>query len=291
MTSLLLDGKKVAKSVLSDIEKRVSLFKESYGNSPKIALIQVGENTESSSYLKSKHKKATKCGFEVIDVKLPNSSSQLDLKNEIIKLNLDENINGILLQLPLPEKLNEIEAIDTIEPSKDIDGLCSYNLGLLSRGEPLVIPCTTLGILKLVQVASFKNRETSDLSGMHVVMVGRSTLVGRPTAAVFEQQNCTITLCHSKTKDLAKHTLEADILIVAAGSPKLITYEMIKDDAIIIDVGLNYLDDGLCGDVDFENCSQKASAITPVPGGVGPMTIAMLMYNAITLSEKFVKKA
>ncbi|MGC9109064.1 MAG: bifunctional methylenetetrahydrofolate dehydrogenase/methenyltetrahydrofolate cyclohydrolase FolD [Caldimicrobium sp.] len=285
MAGKIIDGKLVASKIRESIKKEVEELKEK-GIVPGLVTILVGENPASVSYVTAKQKTAHELGFYSVQENLPENISEEKLLELIEKCNRDPKIHGILVQLPLPKHIDERKVINAIDPRKDVDGFHPVNVGKLVIGEPCFIPCTPYGILMLLAETGV------EVSGADVVVVGRSNIVGKPIAILLMQKrkpvgNATVTVCHTGTKNMAEHTKRADILIVAAGVPKFITADMVKEGAVVIDVGVNRIGttpEGkakLCGDVDFEAVKEKASYITPVPGGVGPMTITMLMKNTL----------
>ncbi|MGC8966394.1 MAG: bifunctional methylenetetrahydrofolate dehydrogenase/methenyltetrahydrofolate cyclohydrolase FolD [Caldimicrobium sp.] len=285
MAAKIIDGKLVASKIRESIKKEVEELKEK-GIIPGLVTILVGENPASVSYVTAKQKTAHELGFYSVQENLPENISEEKLLELIEKYNRDPKIHGILVQLPLPKHIDERKVINAIDPRKDVDGFHPVNVGKLVIGEPCFIPCTPYGILMLLVETGV------EVSGADVVVVGRSNIVGKPIAILLMQKrkpvgNATVTVCHTGTKNMAEHTKRADILIVAAGVPKFITADMVKEGAVVIDVGVNRIGttpEGkakLCGDVDFEAVKEKASYITPVPGGVGPMTITMLMKNTL----------
>jgi len=240
--------------------------------------VLVGENEASKVYVGAKEKTCKELGIYSERKDLPADTKEEDLLILIEKLNNDPRIHGILVQLPLPKHINETKVLYTINPSKDVDGFHPVNIGKMMLGEPCFLPCTPHGIMELLK------RSGTNTNGAEVVVVGRSNIVGKPIANMLLQKNwgnATVTICHTGTKDIASHTKRADVLIVAVGKPKAVTADMVKDGVVVIDVGVNRLETGLCGDVDFDSVKEKARAITPVPGGVGPMTIVMLMKNTV----------
>ncbi len=267
----IIDGKKIKKEILNELKEEVSGLKEK----PKFVVIQVGNNEASNVYIKQKAKMAEYVGYGYEHLKLPEDITEDELLNKIDKLNKDEHVHGILVQMPLPKHISEVKIENAVNPQKDIDGLSDINAGILFHGKDALYSCTPYGVMELLK------RYHITIEGKHAVVIGRSNLVGKPMAIMLTNAGATVTLCHSKTKDLAKHTKKADILIVGVGKPKLITADMVRNKTVVIDVGINRLADGLCGDVDYENVSKKASYITPVPGGVGPMTVAMLGKNIL----------
>ena len=272
-TPLLLSGKEVAKTILMRTRKQVQGALE-LGQEVGLCVLQVGEYEASSIYVARKESRAQRIGFVSTTLKLPTDISEESLIEQLGRLNRNPFIHGILVQLPLPSHINEQYVLDTIDPSKDVDGFHPINSGLLSQGRPRFVPCTPKGVIGIL-----KHYEIP-LSGKHAVVIGRSNIVGRPMAQLLEQHNCTVTVCHSRTSDLKVHLSTADIVVAAVGIPNMVQGEWLKEGVVVIDVGINRLSDGsICGDVDFESASKVASAITPVPGGVGPTTIANLMEN------------
>lgn len=272
--SIILDGKSLADKII----EKLRVHTQNLTQKPKLAVILVGNNPASMLYVNNKQKKAEYIGFESIVLQLDENISEDNLLEQIYILNEDPQINAILVQLPLPEHINEHKIIDAIDPIKDVDGFTSYNFGWLAIGyNPYAIPCTPKGILRLLDEYKI------NLEGKNVTVIGRSNIVGKPLFLMLEKRNATVTLAHSKTTDLKSITSKADIVISAVGKSRLITSEYIKAGAVVIDVGINKTEDGLKGDVDFETVKDKASYITPVPKGVGPMTIAMLMENTLEL--------
>jgi len=290
MPARIIDGKAIAKEIREEIKKEVEELKEKHGVTPGLVTILVGENPASVSYVKAKQKTAGDLGFYSVQENLPEDVSEEELLKLIEKYNRDEKIHGILVQLPLPKHIDERKVIYAIDPRKDVDGFHPVNVGKMVIGEKCFLPCTPHGILILLHKAG------CEVSGAEVVVIGRSNIVGKPIANLLMQRrkpvgNATVTVCHTGTKDLKFHTKRADILIVAAGKPKVVTGDMVKEGVVVIDVGVNRVGvtpEGkaiLCGDVDFESVSEKAAAITPVPGGVGPMTITMLMKNTLEAAK------
>lgn len=267
----ILDGKIIKSHILDELKEEVSLL----GKKPNFVVIQVGNNEASNIYIDQKRKMAEYIGYEFSLLKFDENINEEVLLNEINKLNNDSNVNGILVQMPLPSHIDTNKVQNAVNPLKDIDGLSDINSGILCHNKNTLFPCTPLGVMELLR------RYNISVSGLNSVVVGRSNLVGRPMAMMLTNNDATVTICHSKTKNLKEYTSKADLLVVAVGSPKLITEDMVKDNAIIIDVGINRTSDGLCGDVDFDNVSKKVSYITPVPGGVGQMTVAMLASNIL----------
>ena len=261
----------------AQMAEQVVALKEQYGRVPSLAVILVGENPASQSYVRGKIKACAECGFESILTTMPESVSEQELLAEIAKLNADERVDGVLVQLPLPRHINEEKVIDAIALEKDVDGFHPDNVANLWLGKPCIKPCTPKGVMRMIEECGF------NVAGCNAVVVGRSNIVGKPMAKLLLDANATVTIAHSRTKNLAEVTSKADILIAAVGRARMITAEMVKEGAIVIDVGVNRdAETGkLCGDVDFDGVRDKAAHITPVPGGVGPMTITMLMQNTI----------
>jgi methylenetetrahydrofolate dehydrogenase (NADP+)/methenyltetrahydrofolate cyclohydrolase len=280
----VLDGKQIAKEIREQLADEIKLLKQE-GKTPGLAVILVGDHPASRSYVLAKERACNELGMYSVLKELPETISESELLNCIQSYNSDEQIDGILVQLPLPSHISESKIIEAIIPEKDVDGFHPINIGRMHAGdEHAFIPCTPLGILEMVK------KTGEDISGKHVVVIGRSNLVGKPAGQLFLKENATVTYCHSKTKNLKEQTLQADILIAAVGKPNIITEDMVRSGAVVIDVGVNRLESGkLCGDVDFEAVKSKAKHITPVPGGVGPMTITMLMNNTV-LASKWRKK-
>jgi len=293
VSARIISGVDVANEIRKEIKRDVENLKSRFNITPGLVTIIVGNNPASVSYVTAKQKTAKDLGFYSIQENLPEKVSKIELLSLIEKYNKDEKIHGILVQLPLPHHINEKEIIYTIDPNKDVDGFHPVNMGRLVIGEALFYPCTPYGIQQLL----IKNNIETE--GAEVVVLGRSNIVGKPIAMMLCQKakgaNATVTICHTGTKNLTVHTKRADILIVALGSPKAITADMVKEGAVVIDVGVNRIGttpEGkarLCGDVDFESVKEKVSAITPVPGGVGPMTITMLMLNTLNAAKKSVE--
>lgn len=273
--TLLLNGFELAKQCRAELAERVKAMPRA----PKLAVILVGDNPASAIYVRNKEKAAAEVGVESLVYRL-DSATQEELTALIEQLNADETVDGILVQMPLPAPLNEREILQTINPAKDVDGFHPLNLGKLLIGEPAPVACTPKGCMRLIRLAK------QDLTGLHAVVIGRSVIVGKPMAQLLLNANCTVTTAHSKTRDLPALCRSADIVVAAIGKPKTVKVDWIKDGAIVIDVGINRLEDGkLCGDVDFDACFDKCAAITPVPKGVGPMTIAMLLENTVEAAE------
>lgn len=274
---MIIDGKLLSAKLKAQMAEQVVALKEQYGRVPSLAVILVGENPASQSYVRGKIKACAECGFESILTTMPESVSEQELLAEIAKLNADERVDGVLVQLPLPRHINEEKVIDAIALEKDVDGFHPDNVANLWLGKPCIKPCTPKGVMRMIEECGF------DVAGCNAVVVGRSNIVGKPMAKLLLDANATVTIAHSRTKNLAEVTSKADILIAAVGRARMITAEMVKEGAIVIDVGVNRDSETgkLCGDVDFEGVRDKAAHITPVPGGVGPITITMLMQNTI----------
>ena len=277
---MVISGKELSNELRSEIIEEVKEIKEQYGRAPHLAVIIVGDNPASKSYVKGKSKACEEVGITNTTIEFPSDVTQCDLLITINELNKDVNIDGILVQLPLPEHIDETLVMNYIDPLKDVDGFHRVNVDGLYTGKDCIKPCTPTGIIKLIKKANV------EIAGKNVVVLGRSNIVGLPVAKMLLDENATVTICHSKTKNLKDITLQADILIVAIGKPKLVTSDMVKEGAVVIDVGVNRVDGKLVGDVDFENVENKTSVITPVPGGVGPMTITCLLENTIKCFKK-----
>ncbi len=280
----VLDGKMLAKQIRAQIKLDISVSTKKIGRPPGLAVILVGDDPASATYVASKGKAAREAGFEAFDTKLPASVSFDQIAEVIKSYNSNPQVDGILVQLPLPKGLDTNRLIAMLDPKKDVDGLHPYNQGLLMRGEGALKPCTPLGVMKLIDLAfsevGSENHLVADLSGKSAVVLGRSILVGKAVALLLLERNATVTVAHSRTQDLPAVCRTADIIVAAVGKPNLVRKEWINPGAVVIDVGINRLPTGsLCGDVAFEEVAQVCSAITPVPGGVGPMTIAMLLRN------------
>ena len=269
----IIDGKLLSQSIKDQLKVKVSKFEQEKGRKIKLAVILVGENPASQVYVKNKIKACEYVGIESLSFVMPTDSSQSDVEELINTLGADNYVDGILVQLPLPKHLDEEKILNLIPSCKDVDGFLAENIGNLAMNKPSTVACTPAGIMEMLKSTGV------DLSGKNAVVVGRSNIVGKPIAMLLLNANCTVTICHSKTANLKDICRSADILVAAIGRPEFITGDMVKDGAIVIDVGINRTESGLKGDVHFESVAKKASFITPVPGGVGPMTIAMLMEN------------
>jgi len=272
----IIDGKKVSEHIRAQIAEGVKKLKRETGITPGLAAVLVGEDPASEIYVRNKRKACANAGMYSEEHKLPAETTEEKLLALVDKLNNDSNIHGILVQLPLPDHINETKVLRAVSPLKDVDGFHPYNVGLLVEGNPRFIPCTPHGIIKMLEFYDI------DIKGKQAVIVGRSNIVGKPVSMLLLHRHATVTVCHSRTKPLDEVTRRADILIAAIGRANFITADMVKEGAVVIDVGINRNEEGkLTGDVDFEAVSQKASYITPVPGGVGPMTISMLLWNTL----------
>ncbi|HUW20183.1 MAG TPA: bifunctional methylenetetrahydrofolate dehydrogenase/methenyltetrahydrofolate cyclohydrolase FolD [Sedimentisphaerales bacterium] len=295
MAAKIIDGKQVAESMRAEIKQEVAKLKQQ-GVVPGLGVVLVGEDPASKSYVTAKERTCEELGIYSDDNRLPENTTQKDLLALVDRMNRDPKINGILVQLPLPKHLDESEVLLAIDPNKDVDGFHPTNIGKMVAGQKAFLPCTPHGVIQLLI------RNGVKIEGSHTVIVGRSNIVGKPLANMLIQKapdrNATVTVCHTRTKDLAFHTRQADIVVAAAGKPNTITADMVKQGVVVIDVGVNRVEDPskksgyrLVGDVDFEAVKEKASFITPVPGGVGPMTITMLMYNTVESAKKAAAKA
>ncbi|MCX4295966.1 MAG: bifunctional methylenetetrahydrofolate dehydrogenase/methenyltetrahydrofolate cyclohydrolase FolD [Lachnospiraceae bacterium] len=275
----LIDGKKISQEIKEELKEKVAIRKEE-GKEICLAVIQVGSDPASSVYVGNKKKACAYIGIESLSYELPEETTQQELLKLIDKLNTDKKVNGILVQLPLPKQIDEQKVIQAIAPEKDVDGFHEKNVGALCVGSKGYVSCTPLGIIQLLK------RSGVEISGKNCVVIGRSNIVGKPMALLLLRENGTVTVCHSRTQNIQEITRQADILVVAVGKPKMIDASYVKEGAVVIDVGIHRDENNkLCGDVDFEDVAPHTSAITPVPGGVGPMTIAMLMYNCVSSVE------
>jgi methylenetetrahydrofolate dehydrogenase (NADP+)/methenyltetrahydrofolate cyclohydrolase len=284
MAAVLLDGKQLAQSMQGEIAGQAAEFARTHGVRPGLAAVLVGDNPASQIYVRNKRKACQQVGIDSWLHELPKETSQSQLLDLVQRLNEDRAVHGILVQLPLPAQIDEATIIRAVEPIKDIDGFGPENLGLLTAGQPRYLPCTPHGVQQLLL------RNGVQLEGAHVVIVGRSNIVGKPLALILMQKtpgaNATVTVCHSRSKNLAAITRSADVLVVAIGQARFLKADMLQPGAVVVDVGMNRLPDGkLAGDVDFEAVREVASAITPVPGGVGPMTITMLLHNTLQAAQ------
>ena len=272
---MIIDGKKASAALREELKEKVSKLKSTYNTVPGLTVILVGEDPPSKIYVKNKEKSAVEVGINSEVIHYPDNIEEKVVLDKIKELNKNDKVSGILVQLPLPKHIDKRKVIETIDPSKDVDGFHPVNVGNLSSGYDSTIPCTPLGCYLLI-----KNTE-KNLNGKHAVIIGRSNLNGKPMTQLLLKENCTVTITHSKTKDLKAECKRADIIVAAVGKPKLVKADWVKKDAIVIDVGINKTDSGLVGDVDFDEVSKIVKAITPVPGGVGPMTIACLLSNTV----------
>jgi methylenetetrahydrofolate dehydrogenase (NADP+)/methenyltetrahydrofolate cyclohydrolase len=285
MAAKIIDGVAVARKMRQECRARVETLKSANGLTPGLAVILVGENPASLLYVRNKLKACEEVGIRSFKFNFPADVNQEIVLGKIRALNDDPGVHGILVQLPLPPSFNLMEILHAISVDKDVDGFHLYNVGGLVVGDTVFPPCTPYGVVKLLE------HEGIALEGKNVVVVGASNIVGKPMALMLMQQDATVCICHAKTRDLAQFTILADVLVVAAGQPKLILPQMVRTGAVVIDVGINRLANGkLVGDVDFEGVREKASYITPVPGGVGPMTVTMLMFNTITSAERSLRR-
>ena len=272
---MIIDGKKIAETLRQKLKKEIIEIKSSFKSVPGLTVILIGEDPASKIYVKNKEKFSKEIGINSEVIKYPENIEEKEVLSKIIELNKNKKVSGILVQLPLPQHINKQKVIETILPEKDVDGFHPINVGNLSSGYDSKIPCTPLGCFILLKEVE------KNLSGKHAVVIGRSNLNGKPMAQLLLKENCTVTITHSKTKDLKSQCNKADIIIAAVGKPKLVKGDWVKKNAIVIDVGINKTTDGIVGDVDFNEVSKVAKAITPVPGGVGPMTIACLLRNTV----------
>ena len=285
----LIDGKELARNLRGEIAVGVAALKSEKGVTPGLAVILVGDNPASVSYVTAKEKACTEAGMLSREIRLPAETTEEELVSLVKKLNGDPEIHGILVQLPVPKHIRDKAVIDAIAPEKDVDGFTPINVGKMMIGDECFLPCTPHGIIKLIEFSGM------DIRGKHAVVIGRSNIVGKPVAALLarKETNATVTLCHTGTPDVGHFTRDADIVVVAAGRPNTLTGDMLKPGAVVIDVGVNRIPDAtkskgfrLVGDADFESCSKVAGAITPVPGGVGPMTITMLLWNTLESARR-----
>ena len=288
----LIDGKELARNLRGEIAAGVAALKAEKGVTPGLAVILVGDNPASVSYVTAKEKACTEAGMLSREIRLPAETTEEELVSLVKKLNCDPEIHGILVQLPVPKHIRDKAVIDAIAPEKDVDGFTPINVGKMMIGDECFLPCTPHGIIKLIEFSGM------DIRGKHAVVIGRSNIVGKPVAALLarKETNATVTLCHTGTPDVGHFTRDADIVVVAAGRPNTLTGDMLKEGAVVIDVGVNRIPDStkpkgfrLVGDADFKSCSKVAGAITPVPGGVGPMTITMLLWNTLESARRVAK--
>jgi len=277
---MIIDGKKISAVLREKLKEKVSKLKSTYNAVPGLTVILIGEDPPSKIYVKNKEKSAIEVGINSEVIRYQDNVEEKVVLNKIKELNENDKVSGILVQLPLPKHIDKKKVIETINPNKDVDGLHPMNVGNLSSGYDSMVPCTPLGCYLLIKDVE------KDLNGKHAVVIGRSNLNGKPMTQLLLKENCTVTITHSKTKDLKAECKRADIIVAAVGRPKLVKADWVKKDAIVIDVGINKTDTGLVGDVDFEEVSKVAKAVTPVPGGVGPMTIACLLSNTVECFKK-----
>jgi len=277
----IIDGKVVASQIKDNIADEIKILEQKTGKTPGLAVILVGNDPASTVYIRNKNKTCKKLGFQSFENILPEDTSELTLLNLIDTLNNNDRVNGILVQLPLPDHISLNKILEAIDPKKDVDGFHLENVGKLVTGNATFKPCTPAGIIQLL------DHYEVNIEGKNAVVLGRSNIVGKPISILLMERNATVTICHSRTKNLSTITQSADILIAAIGKPNFVTKDMVKDGSVVIDVGINRVDDKLIGDVDFQPVLNKVSLITPVPGGVGPMTIAMLMLNTLQAFKKF----
>lgn len=276
----IMDGKALSLKLKEQMKQRIAQLKQQ-GINPKLVVVLVGDNSASQVYVRNKHKSCGEVGIESEVITMPEQTTQQELLEVVERLNQDETVDGILVQLPLPKQIDEKTVLRSILPEKDVDGFHPVNVGLLSIGDECFAPATPSGIIAMFQEYGI------DIAGKNCVVIGRSNIVGKPMAALLLKNNATVTICHSKTEDLASYTRRADVVIVATGRRHTLTAEMVKEGAVVVDVGMNRNEQGkLCGDVDYEEAKEKASFITPVPGGVGPMTITELLENTIQAAQR-----
>ena len=289
MSARILDGKTLAAEIRAEVATAAAALQAATGRAPGLGVVLVGDDPASRSYVTGKEKACAAAGIRSREIHLPARAGRGEILAAVQALNADENVDGVLVQLPLPDAAVEREIIDTIDPAKDVDGLHPVNVGRLVQGRPTFVPCTPNGVVELLR------RAKVPLAGATVVVIGRSQIVGRPLSILLSQKglDATVTLCHTRTKDLARHTRTADIVIVAAGRPGMLTADMVPSGAVVVDVGMNRVSDAsrptgyrLVGDVDFEAVAAKVAAITPVPGGVGPLTVAMLLRNTVEAARR-----
>jgi methylenetetrahydrofolate dehydrogenase (NADP+)/methenyltetrahydrofolate cyclohydrolase len=276
VSAQIIDGKAVARQTESEVAEAI----EHIGFRPGLTAVRVGNDPASEIYVRNKAKKARELGLEGAELIFDESMSEAALLAEVARLNADDAVDGILVQLPLPKQIDAKKVIDAIDPAKDVDGFHPINVGMLHLGRPALVPCTPAGVIRLIESTGVA------IEGKHAIVIGRSDIVGKPVAALLLQRNATVTICHSRTRELARIARDADILVAAIGKAHFVTADMIKPGAIVIDVGINRIEGKLAGDVDFAAARELAGWITPVPGGVGPMTIAMLMQNTVTAAER-----
>jgi len=275
MTFRTLEGTALAAELRAEAAAEAAAFRETFGRGPGLRVILVGEDPGSAVYVRSKERAAVEAGFEAETLRLPASCSEAELLDRVAETNRDPAVDGLLVQMPLPSAIDSRRVLDAVDPRKDVDGFHPENVGLLQQGRPFLVPCTPAGIMELL------GRNAFPLEGRRAVIVGRSEIVGKPMAALLLAAHATVTIAHSRTRDLPAVCREAELLVVAIGRPRLVTAEFVRPGAVVIDVGINRLADGLAGDVDFESVRTVAAAATPVPRGVGPLTVAMLLKNTV----------
>ena len=280
----IIDGKELSNKILNDISVEVQNLKNEYNTTPGLTVVLVGDDPASKTYVKNKERACKKVGFNSNTIRLSVDTTTEELLEVIDKLNKDDNVHGILVQLPLPRHIDQDLVINAIDFNKDVDGFHLVNIAKLSKGDNGIVPCTPLGVMELLKSIN------CSIEGKNCCVVGRSNIVGKPMVMLLTNANGTVTVCHSRTKDLKKHTAKADVLVAAIGKANFITKDMVKKGAVVIDVGINKVDGKLCGDVNFDDVYSKVKRITPVPGGVGPMTIAMLMKNTLTCYKNYISK-
>jgi methylenetetrahydrofolate dehydrogenase (NADP+) / methenyltetrahydrofolate cyclohydrolase len=275
----IIDGKAIAADVRSEVRRGVDAYRERFGEAPGLATVLVGDDPASKIYVGGKHRASEEVGIRSIGHQLPADTTTEELLELVEELNSDDSVNGFIVQVPLPAQIDPARVVVHIDPRKDVDGLTPTNAGLLVQGRETLVPATPSGVMELLR------RSGTELEGAEAVVVGRSDLVGRPVASLLLAENATVTMCHSRTRDLGEVCRRGDVLVAAVGRPRLITGDMVKPGATVIDVGTTRTEEGLVGDVDFESAAERARAITPVPGGVGPMTIAMLLRNTLRAAK------
>ena len=282
MSARLIDGKAISAAVREEVKTRAAEFSAQSGVTPHLAAVLVGDDPASAVYVRNKERACEKCGLKSTLHRLPAETTQAELADLVDQLNSDATVHGILVQLPLPDHLDSTPILDSILPAKDVDGFHAENVGLMLQGRPRFLPCTPHGVMKMLEY------EGIETSGKHAVIIGRSDIVGKPMAGLLVQRgaDATVTICHSRTADIAAITRQADMLIAAVGIPEFVKADMVKPGAVVIDVGINRVNDKLVGDVEFSPIAEIVSAITPVPGGVGPMTIAMLLQNTLEAARQ-----
>ena len=288
MSAVIMDGKAISKEIQAEIATEVASFIEQSGVTPCLAAVLVGDDPASEVYVRNKHRACERVGIASQMHKLPASTPQDELLQLISQLNAQDDVHGILIQLPLPDSIDTLQVLDAVDPGKDVDAFHPENVGLISQGRPRFLPCTPHGVQQIL------DRCGIEMSGKHAVIVGRSDIVGKPMSMLLtaknstrgpQAANATVTLCHSRTQNLNEICRAADVIVAAIGVPKFITADMVKPGAVVVDVGINRTDDGLCGDVDFDTVKEVAGHLTPVPGGVGPLTVTMLMYNTLDAAK------